>query len=851
MPSTESITTIIEGNFRKKWSSFVDGKNGFLYGVPTQRTSSRVGKFSIETKQILEIGPELSNDGWAPGVRGNNGKIYCPPGTGEKILVIDTNNEYESVKLLDKEILDDYLSCAVAGDGNIYFMPYGASKILRLDIKDESLSLVGNELVDEKSHYGSTVASKSGRELYGLPTSGNYIIKYDLSNPDTTVLIGNDDLDDISCFNGVLGPDESTIYSVALDGRILKIDTQNDSYEIIGDKIFENGWWGAVVGADQNIYACPFQANNVLKFSPFNQEISLIGDDLSKHGGYKWRDGILASDGSGFAYFPPVEADGILQLDTRPPVAVNNENKNAPKLQTSWEQVTFKSILDVLQNTEIERMERKENNEDATILEFECPFRESIIERLQGSFTSENMNILPVDKHRKHKFFNRSHICRLAKENTTNTTHVEVHEIYGNNLEEFTEEFGQRLGVTISSVLPLAGEEFLSLYKKHQSQKEVQLDYFLQRRILVGLKFVLLHHSAMTLNDLEHTLNHEVYEKIKNIKSKNAATHFLRMHGLFYVSEAYIGGLRISDNEGMHISYVGESERQSKSCAFPNFICTNLGTVGNHKKARFTQRVSKRHRIFGRTVGGEPTLFRESSDMKDWAASLSDENCDISHCKFEPLYTIISSSTDDFHLCDLRKYLKYAHDKYIQDKKDAFTLMQCGGKYIIENDAYSNYCISASISGPQKSLEPEHIIEIDNLNCQENLIDEKVRTCTWTLSKSCDDDDLVSLENNGDYFGRNKSLWFSWYASIHSKGDGLAHCNQWRLREVHGSFYMLTFDYKYKLGIQKTNVHNNGDNFRYIISKYLDDETEIHESYMWKFRRIQVLNDDGAIKLNL
>jgi hypothetical protein len=86
-----SLTTLIcdEIQGEWKWSSFVDGKNGFLYGIPFN--ARRVVKFNPLDKSLTEIGPDLG-DGvykWRCGVRANTGSIYCAPYCANHILKID------------------------------------------------------------------------------------------------------------------------------------------------------------------------------------------------------------------------------------------------------------------------------------------------------------------------------------------------------------------------------------------------------------------------------------------------------------------------------------------------------------------------------------------------------------------------------------------------------------------------------------------------------------------------------------------------------------------------------------------------------------------------------------------
>ena len=56
-----SLTTLIEIEGDSKWSSFVDGNNGFLYGIPSN--ARRVVKFNPLDKSMTEIGPDLGDGG--------------------------------------------------------------------------------------------------------------------------------------------------------------------------------------------------------------------------------------------------------------------------------------------------------------------------------------------------------------------------------------------------------------------------------------------------------------------------------------------------------------------------------------------------------------------------------------------------------------------------------------------------------------------------------------------------------------------------------------------------------------------------------------------------------------------
>ena len=147
-----SLTTLIgdeiEGYF--KWSSFVNGKDGFFYGIPF--SARRVVKFNPLDKSLTEIGPDLGEGGfkWICGILANNGSIYCASfDSNPHILKINTNDG--TVETLDNVELpetgdDFYESGALAQDNNIYYMPYCARQIMRLNPDNETLTSVGGDL---------------------------------------------------------------------------------------------------------------------------------------------------------------------------------------------------------------------------------------------------------------------------------------------------------------------------------------------------------------------------------------------------------------------------------------------------------------------------------------------------------------------------------------------------------------------------------------------------------------------------------------------------------------------------------------------------------------------------------
>jgi len=339
-PSLTSLIGItigdgIQGD--EKWCDFVDGKNGFFYGIPYN--ARRVVKFNLLDKSWTEIGPDFG-DGfakWECGVRSNNGRIYCAPYFANHMLKINTNDD--TVETLDDVEIpetgfgfgDMWASGALAQDNNIYYMPSYARRIMRLNPDNDSLSSVGDDLGEgyNKKYSGTVVGNDDC--VHGIPYHAKRIIKFDpTTNPDTTSTVGEEAEEDFMCGNGVLA-DDGYIYAANESGQVLQIDTTSNNYTWIGDEISSggiNGWGDPIVGVDKCIYWPPLCANRVLKFDPETQQLPwlvglkfdpetqqlpwLVGDDLGA-GSLKWQSGALATDG--VIYCIPKNATQVLAID--------------------------------------------------------------------------------------------------------------------------------------------------------------------------------------------------------------------------------------------------------------------------------------------------------------------------------------------------------------------------------------------------------------------------------------------------------------------------------------------------------------------------------------------------------
>ena len=100
--------------------------------------------------------------------------------------------------------------------------------------------------------------------------------------------------------NGVLGRD-GYVYVVTKDGRVLKIDTSNNSHCIVVNTVESyhsgSGWGLGILGIDGCIYWPPFSAAQILKYDPYSNLTSLVGDDFGYGTRMKWKGGCAVHDG--------------------------------------------------------------------------------------------------------------------------------------------------------------------------------------------------------------------------------------------------------------------------------------------------------------------------------------------------------------------------------------------------------------------------------------------------------------------------------------------------------------------------------------------------------------------------
>ena len=274
-------------------------------------------KFNPVNKSMTYIGPDFGDDMmWCRGAMTDNGIIYCPPYDVDRgILKIDTNTD--TVTELDRNLPEQgnymWRSYAATLDGCTCCMPYNGCCIMKLDPNnnDAMTTSVGDGLGDGTYKFWGTVVVIDGC-VYGIHRDYKHIVRCDPIN-DTTSFVEEAIDKGYRCNgSGALGRD-GCIYAFTRDGRVLKIDTTNNSHCFAGDTVEKIrcgfGWGDAILGIDGCIYSPPTNACHILKYD----QTSLVGDDFESYSYYKWYGGSLASDEVIYCF--PLNAERILSID--------------------------------------------------------------------------------------------------------------------------------------------------------------------------------------------------------------------------------------------------------------------------------------------------------------------------------------------------------------------------------------------------------------------------------------------------------------------------------------------------------------------------------------------------------
>jgi len=327
--STDLVGENYEGDL--KWAGATVGEDDFIYGIPS--TANKVLKFNPFTHSSSLVGGDLGNDGnkWRGGVTGHEDLIYGVPFQADSILSFNTTSKASILLLKGHSILKSQLKfgSGVMSNGTIYFIPYNHHKVIKFDPfnNEDPLMEIGKYLGDSRGKWYGSVIGKDGN-IYGIPYFGNQVLKINVKD-DSTSLIGETYEGDEKWMNGVLAGD-GKIYACPLGAKqVLQIDTDEGTTKLVGPTFASGGCSGFIERKDGFLYGSPYNTNDIIRFNPIFNTATKVSMD-SKLGSYdgsddatdiRWAPGVIAKNDHIYAI--PVNEDKILAIEpiTYRPVA--------------------------------------------------------------------------------------------------------------------------------------------------------------------------------------------------------------------------------------------------------------------------------------------------------------------------------------------------------------------------------------------------------------------------------------------------------------------------------------------------------------------------------------------------
>jgi streptogramin lyase len=208
--------------------STIQLKNGKICGIPFARnkvifydpksdTINETTIYNLKPVSGYERGEIIYT--WNSACLAPNGKIYCPPESGNKILVIDPDTESTSI--------DDFSSVGIstsyyygtrsnwngsvlAPNGKIYAVPSGETSVLEIDPVAGTATTFGSLGTSDRKWFGAVLAPNG--KIYGIPQTATTILEIDPTNR-TVSTFGN-----ISTF---LSSGQNSLFtSLGADGKI-------------------------------------------------------------------------------------------------------------------------------------------------------------------------------------------------------------------------------------------------------------------------------------------------------------------------------------------------------------------------------------------------------------------------------------------------------------------------------------------------------------------------------------------------------------------------------------------------------------------------------------------------------
>ncbi len=308
MANTENITVVGRGKYPKKYFGSILANDGNIYIIP--HDADRFERFNPMKEKFEPVGGTLVGGlkKFFSGVIHPVDKcIYTVPFNNRSIVKFDPDtNKVTYIPKGVKQMKAKWIDAVVANNNHIYFIPYCHDNVLKLNVTNKQCTIVGSgseSVIRGKDKYNSGGLGSDGN-IYCIPRNASYVLKIDVQE-NKIERFGEEYVN--HQFSGCVATQNGDIiYAAPFEGtkKFLKIDVVNQKTSLVSET-HGSGWRDIVQATDGMIYVIPYDAKQVFKFDPRNEDehVKPFGnffhlDNLMRE---KWKNVVRGKDGCIYA----------------------------------------------------------------------------------------------------------------------------------------------------------------------------------------------------------------------------------------------------------------------------------------------------------------------------------------------------------------------------------------------------------------------------------------------------------------------------------------------------------------------------------------------------------------------
>jgi hypothetical protein len=204
-----------------------------------------------------------------------------------------------------------YEESALAANGAIYFPPWGANYVLKLNPENDDMSHIGPDLGNAGDKYRGASLGPNGI-VYGIPFASTSVLKID---PDVDAVSTFGSLGSGNKWIGGVVGSNGAVYGIPYSStQVLRIDTTDNSLRLFGSISGVSKFVGGVLAPNGLIFGIPYweSSSRVLVIDPASDGISFVNTGVPAGGG-KWT--FAAVGLNGLVYGFPHSTSSILVVD--------------------------------------------------------------------------------------------------------------------------------------------------------------------------------------------------------------------------------------------------------------------------------------------------------------------------------------------------------------------------------------------------------------------------------------------------------------------------------------------------------------------------------------------------------